>query len=52
MYIRTREGSNSTKLAGQARRKGDKMATGLYINLHPKEHSTFMNLQSQSSHDV
>ena len=30
MYIRTREGSNSTKLAGQARRKGDKMATGLY----------------------
>ena len=29
MYIRTREGSNSAKLAGQACRKGDKMATGL-----------------------
>jgi len=30
MYNRTREGSNSAKLAGQARRKGDKMATGLH----------------------
>ena len=51
MYNRTREGSNSAKLAGQACREGDKMATELYKP--PPERAFHIHEPAKStSHDV